>query len=170
MPSRELRVVRLLAGAVLLAFATTSAAAQGSDPKSQPQPQPQPPKQGQAPSEPPKDKSQVEKFAEAARALGGPASNPECLWHGQRVVHRLYNDDMDTAFRHIDMYERFGCPSGHIQATFRCVLRQGDVDRQKPEQLNIRVHACWINPTMPPPETAAAAPTPAQPGPPTAKQ
>jgi hypothetical protein len=37
-PSRELRPVRLLAGAVLLAFASTSAAAQGSDPKNQPQP------------------------------------------------------------------------------------------------------------------------------------
>jgi hypothetical protein len=169
MPSRELRTVRLLTGAVLLAVASTSAGAQGSDPRSQPQP-PQQQQQKQAPAEPPKDKSQVEKFAEAARALGGPASNPECLWHGQRVVHRLYNDDMDTAFRHIDMYERFGCPSGHIQATFRCVLRQGDIDRKNPEQLNIRVHGCWINPTMPPPDAAAAAAAPAPAAPATTKQ
>jgi hypothetical protein len=167
-----LRIARLLAGAVLLAVVSTSAAAQGSDPRNQPQPaqQPQQPKQTQAPNEaPPKDKSWVEKFAEAGRTLGGPAANPECLWHGHRVVRFLYNEDMDAAFRHTDMYERFGCPTGHIQASFRCLLRQGDIDRKNPDQLNIRVHGCWINPTMPPPETAAAA-TPAPAAPATAKQ
>lgn len=171
MPSRELRCFRLLGAAVLLAFACTSAAAQGSDPRNQPQPpqQQQQQKQAQAPAEPPKDKTWVEKFGEAGRALGGPAANPECLWHGHRVVRFLYNEDMDAAFRHTDMYERFGCPTGHIQATFRCLLRQGDIDRKNPDQLNIRVHGCWINPTMPPPDAAAAA-APAPAGPPTAKQ
>lgn len=167
MPSRELRYVRPLAGALLLALATTPALGQGSDPRAQAQPPAQPQqKQGQAQPEPPKDKPWVEKFAEASRTLGGPAANPECLWHGQRVVRFLYVDDMDTAFRHIDIYERFGCPSGHIQASFRCVLRQGDLD-PKGELLRMRVHGCWINPTTPTSEAAAAAPAA---NPPTAKQ
>ena len=29
----------------------------------------------------------------------------------------LWRDDLDTAFRHLDLYDRFGCPSAHIQAT-----------------------------------------------------
>ena len=34
---------------------------------------------------------------------------------------------MDTAFRHLDLYDRFGCPGPHIQSAFRCVLRQTGV-------------------------------------------
>jgi hypothetical protein len=153
--SRALRPARLIAGALLVAFASSSASAQSSDPRAQAQPQ-QPPPAKQA--EAPKNKPMVEKYQEASRSLGGPAANPECVWHGQRVVNRLYNDDMDTAFRHIDMYERFGCPSGHIQASFRCVLWQGDLDPKAAEQLQVRIHNCWVNPTQPPAEATAAAP------------
>ena len=153
--SRALRSVRLIAGILLGALASSSVSAQSSDPRAQGQPQqPQPAKQ----AEPPKNKTMVEKYTEAGRSLGGPAANPECVWHGQRVVNRLYNDDMDTAFRHIDMYERFGCPSGHIQASFRCVLWQGELDPKAAEQLQVRIHNCWINPAQPPTEATAAAP------------
>jgi hypothetical protein len=58
----------------------------------------------------------VTEFAEAQRLLSGPAGNPECVWLGRRVVSLLWRDDMDTAFRHLDLYDRFGCPGGHIQA------------------------------------------------------
>src|ERR1700749_2643134 len=61
-----------------------------------------------------------DEFAEAARLLGGPAALPECVWLGRRVVSLLWRDDLDTAFRHLDLSDRFGCPSGHIQATFPC--------------------------------------------------
>jgi len=61
----------------------------------------------------------VDEYAQAQRALNGPAGNPECVWLGRRVVSLLWRDDLDTAFRHLDLYDRFGCPSGHIQATFR---------------------------------------------------
>ena len=64
--------------------------------------------------------------------LGGPAANPECLWLGRRVVSLLWRDDLDTAFRHLDLYDRFGCPAGHIQATFRCLVRQGNIDPKAP--------------------------------------
>jgi hypothetical protein len=91
-------------------------------------------------------KKTVDEFAEAAKVLGGPAANPECVWLGRRVVNLLWRDDLDTAFRHLDLYDRFGCPAGHIQATFRCLIRQGNPDLKVPETLNGRVHACWINP------------------------
>ena len=70
----------------------------------------------------------IDEFAEAEKLLGGPAANPECLWLGRRVVSLLWRDDLDTAFRHLDLYDRFGCPAGHIQATFRCLVRQGNID------------------------------------------
>ena len=60
----------------------------------------------------------------------------------------MWRDDMDTAFRHLDLYDRFGCPGPHIQAAFRCVVRQGNnIDPKSPQSLNARVHACWLNPT-----------------------
>jgi hypothetical protein len=96
----------------------------------------------------------VDEFAEAARVLGGPAANPECLWLGRRVVSLLWRDDLDTAFRHLDLYDRFGCPAGHIQATFRCLVRQG-LDPKATDTLNARVHACWLNPTLDMQGTAA---------------
>src|SRR4051812_50029489 len=93
-------------------------------------------------------KKAVDEFAEAAKVLGGPAANPECVWLGRRVVNLLWRDDLDTAFRHLDLYDRFGCPSGHIQATFRCVVRQGNIDPKATDTLPNRVHACWLNPTL----------------------
>ena len=86
--------------------------------------------------------------------MGGPAANPECVWLGRRVVSLLWRDDLDTAFRHLDLYDRFGCPAGHIQATFRCVVRQGNIDPKATDTLNGRVHGCWINPSA---ETGTAA-------------
>ena len=98
----------------------------------------------------------INEIAEASRLLTGPAGNPECVWLGRRVVSLLWRDDLDTAFRHLDLYDRFGCPSGHIQSTFRCLVRQGNIDPKVPESLNGRVHACWIDPAL-----AAASPSPA---------
>jgi hypothetical protein len=100
----------------------------------------------------------IDEIAEAARVIGGPAGNPECVWLGRRVVSLLWRDDLDTALRHLDLYDRFGCPSGHIQATFRCLVRQGNIDPKAQETLNGRVHACWLNPGLPPTPAAAAKP------------
>jgi hypothetical protein len=112
-----------------------------------------------ASGEPAKDQKKIDEFAEAVRVLGGPAANPECVWLGRRVVNLMWRDDLDTAFRHLDLYDRFGCPGGHIQASFRCLVRQGQIDPKALESLSARVHACWINPTM----ESAQAPQPAQP-------
>jgi len=100
----------------------------------------------------------TDEFVEAAQAINGPAGNPECVWLGRRVVRLMWLDDLDTAFRHLDLYDRFGCPGGHVQATFRCLTRfGGQIDPKVAETLNSRVHACWINPNAQP-QTAAATP------------
>ena len=111
-----------------------------------------------------KEPQKIDEFAEAQRTLSGPAGNPECVWLGRRVVSLLWRDDLDTAFRHLDLYDRFGCPGGHIQATFRCLILHGNtIDPKAADSLNGRVHACWINPLMPappPPPPAAGEPSP----------
>ncbi len=108
-----------------------------------------------------KDAQKVDEYAEAQRAINGPAGNPECVWLGRRVVSLLWRDDLDTAFRHLDLYDRFGCPSGHIQSAFRClVLHSNTIDPKTPDSLNGRVLACWINPSLEAaPAPAAAAPS-----------
>jgi len=110
-----------------------------------------------------KEPQKIDEFAEAQRAISGPAGNPECVWLGRRVVSLLWRDDLDTAFRHLDLYDRFGCPSAHIQATFRCLILHGNnIDPKAADSLNGRVQSCWINPSMPPtpvPAAAAASPT-----------
>jgi len=103
----------------------------------------------------------VDEFAEAAQVINGPGGNPECVWLGRRVVQLMYRDDLDTAFRHVDLYDRFGCPGGHIQAAFRCLTRfLGEIDDKVKNSLNDHVHACWINPAAQPQATAAATPPP----------
>src|SRR5690242_1571852 len=98
----------------------------------------------------------INEIAEARRLLSGPAGNPECVWLGRRVVSLLWRDDLDTAFRHLDLYDRFTCPSAHIQATFRCLVRQPNIDPKSPESLNSRIHSCWLDPELP--ATTAQAP------------
>lgn len=121
-----------------------------------------PPDQQKQSGESPKDgQKSIDEIAEATRVVTGPAGNPECVWLGRRVVSLLWRDDLDTAFRHLDLYDRFGCPSSHVQATFRCLVRQGHIDPKAQESLGGRVHSCWINPTSTPPAAAAAVQSPA---------
>ena len=129
-------VASLAAAAFLLGSAEVFA--QGAEQK------PPEKQQGGEAKEPPK---KMDEFADAEKVLPGPAGNPECLWLGRRVVSLLWRDDLDTAFRHLDLYDRFGCPGGHIQATFRCLVRQGNFDPKATDTLNTRVHACWLSPT-----------------------
>jgi hypothetical protein len=104
----------------------------------------------------------IDEFAEAAQAINGPAGNPECVWLGRRVVLLMFRDDLDTAFRHLDLYDRFGCPGGHVQAAFRCLTRFfAQIDDKVPNSLSNHVQACWINPNAQP--QAAATPAPSAP-------
>jgi hypothetical protein len=148
---------------VFFAFAARPTFAQGSEPKATDQR----PANGEGDKNGQKKTEKIDEYAEAEKLLGGPAANPECMWLGRRVVSLLWRDDLDTAFRHLDLYDRFGCPAGHIQTSFRCVVRQGNIDPKAPDSLGARIHACWINPNTdpviaPPAAAAAAAPSQAQ--------
>jgi hypothetical protein len=67
----------------------------------------------------------------------------------------MWKDDLDTAFRHLELYDRFGCPGEHVQIGFRCVVRQGPIDQKDSkaatDAFNARVHSCWMNPALPAP-------------------
>jgi hypothetical protein len=112
--------------------------------------------------------AKVDDIADAARLMTGPAANPECVWHGTRVVRLLAGEDIDTALRHLELYDRFKCPAEHIQASFRCYLRLSSMDPKPAESVKMRVHDCWINPgsssASPPATAATSAPTPTHPG------
>jgi len=148
--------LRQFSAVLCVAFSVTATAAFAQNGNTKP-PEPQKPaadvlKEGQ---------KKIDEIAEATRTLTGAAGNPECVWLGRRVVSLLWRDDLDTAFRHLDLYDRFACPGAHIQATFRCLVRQGNIDPKAQETLNGRVHACWLNPGLPPTEPVAAADAPA---------
>jgi hypothetical protein len=159
------RNLAVLLCAAFLAGTVVSAQAQGSNPDQRP-----PEQKAQAPSgdaaKAEAEKKRSDEIAEASRQLTGPAANPECIWLGWRVVRLLWRDDLDTAFRHLDLYDRFGCPGNHIQASFRCLVRQGPADSKAAEALDKAVKACWVNPALAPEPAAAAAPSnqPAQGG------
>src|SRR5262249_5987853 len=108
---------------------------------------------------------QAEEIADTARKMSGPAANFECIWLGRRVINLLSRDDLDTAFRHLDLYDRFGCPGDHIRATFRCIVRVGipDARENNGSTLDERVRGCWTDPNMT--AAASAAATPASPAP-----
>jgi len=153
-------VLRHLAvpGLVLL-IGVGSAFAQSGTPNAQDQSKPPADKAAEANKD---NQRKTDEFVEATQAINGPAGNPECVWLGRRVVRLMWLDDLDTAFRHLDLYDRFGCPGGHVQATFRCLTRFGaQIDDKVPRSLDTRIHACWINPGAQPQAAAAATPAPA---------
>jgi hypothetical protein len=107
----------------------------------------------------------IDDIAEAARLMTGPAANPECVWHGTRVVSLLWGEDIDTALRQLELYDRFKCPAEHIQASFRCFLRLGPMDPKAADAVKTR--DCWINPgssSTSPATAATSAPSPTHPG------
>jgi hypothetical protein len=164
-PLFQTAILRHLAvSGLALLIGLGSASAQSGDPHAQDQ-NGKPAANSAAAADATKDNQRkTDEFVEAAQAINGPAGNPECVWLGRRVVRLMWLDDLDTAFRHLDLYDRFGCPGGHVQATFRCLTRfGGQIDPKVADTLNSRVHACWINPNAQPQQAAAAAPPAAAP-------
>jgi len=109
------------------------------------------------------EKKKIDEYVEAARLLPGAAGQPECLWYGRRVVNLLWRDDLDTALRQLELYDRFGCPGDHLQQAFRCVVRQGEIDKKSSDSIGMRVAACWLTPSLPPVIAAPANGTPPAP-------
>jgi len=152
---------RLAASGFALLIGIGSAFAQSGDLRTQDQSKPAATSPA-TPADAAKDNQRkTDEFVEASQAINGPAGNPECVWLGRRVVRLMWLDDLDTAFRHLDLYDRFGCPGGHVQATFRCLTRfGGQIDPKVAETLSSRIHACWINPGAQPQAAVAANPAP----------
>ena len=144
--------MRTLLAVLCAAYLSTAAFAQSGGKE----PEPAKPNAAEITKE---SQKKIDEIAEAGRVVSGPAGQPECVWVGRRVVALLWRDDLDTAIRHLELYDRFGCPGAHIQATFRCLIRQGALDPKAQDTLNGRVHACWVNPALQPVAAAAASPS-----------
>ncbi|MFT0859917.1 hypothetical protein, partial [Ancylobacter sp. G4_0304] len=134
----------VLGGFVLTAAVTGPAFAQTNNGEQKPA--------EQSPEEQAKEaqRRSIEEFNQAAK-LPGNAGLPECVWSGRRIAMLLWRDDIDTARRHLELYERFGCPTEHLKIAFRCLVRQGNIDAKAQERLSERVQMCWVNPDSPPP-------------------
>jgi hypothetical protein len=133
--------------AAFIAGTCASAFAQGSG-------EAKPPDQ----QKPPEPKSEAAHIAEVARVLSGPAANPECIHLGELAITLMAKNDLDTAFRHMDLYDRFGCPGAHIQQSFRCLLRAGMPGPKDTTALDNLVRNCWTSPNAPPAAAAPASP------------
>ena len=111
----------LLAGGLLLASITAaSAESQGAEQKPPEQSEQKPPDQAEGEKKPEDQKSaeqqaeerikqEIEQYREAAAKLSLSAGSAECVWTGRRITSLLWRDDVDTARRYIDLYDRFGC-------------------------------------------------------------
>lgn len=100
----------------------------------------------------------MEEYRAAATTLPSTAGAAECVWTGRRIASLLWRDDIDTARRYMDLYDRFGCSPKHLKLVFRCVIQQGPIDPKAADRLNSRVHECWMAPEAP--TTAASRETP----------
>ena|SRR5690349_263774 len=114
-------------------------------------------------AEPPKPaelKSEAAHLDDVQRTVSGPAGYPECTHLGELAIMLMAKNDLDTAFRHIELYDRFGCPGAHVQQSFRCLLLKGIPNSKDSTTLESLVRNCWAPKAA---ATAAPAPAPAPP-------
>ena len=150
--------VALLTGGFLLAsFTGASAESQGGEQKPPEQTQQKPPDQAKGEQKPADQataeqqaeariKQEIEEYREAASRLSLSAGAAECVWTGRRITSLLWRDDVDTARRYLELYDRFGCSAEHLKIAFRCLIEQGPMDPKATDRLAERVHGCWIDP------------------------
>jgi hypothetical protein len=147
----------LVGGFLLVSFTGVSAESQGAEPKPPEQGEQKPPDQAKGEQKPADQataeqqaeariKEEIEEYREAAARLSLSAGAAECVWTGRRITSLLWRDDVDTARRYLDLYDRFGCSAEHLKIAFRCVIQQGPIDPKAADRLAQRVHACWIDP------------------------
>jgi hypothetical protein len=91
----------------------------------------------------------VAEYQEAAAKLPHSAGSADCVWTGRRIASLLWRDDIDTARKYIELYDRFGCSADHLKQAFRCVVQQGPIDPKAADRLASRVHSCWVAPEEP---------------------
>jgi hypothetical protein len=157
--SSRLRRLAFLVLIGLVVAAGSAAFAQGTgDAKTKDQPKAEPPK------------SEAVHLADVARQVQGPAGHPECAHLGENAISLMMRNDVDTALRHMDLYDRFGCPGAYVRESLRCALLIGMpvANAKDSRSLEDIVRACWLNPATksltPPAAAPAAAQPPATPG------
>ena len=154
--SSRIAAAVLVASLLLADAASVTAQQQGGDHK--------PSDQGAAEQKPPEEPTPeqqalqraIEEYAEAKDRLTASAGVAECVWSGKRITSLLWRDDIDTARRYMDLYDRFGCSGEHLKLAFRCLVKQGPLDPKAADRLAARVHDCWIAPKEPAPASSQA--------------
>jgi len=143
----------LVGGFLLASFTGASAESQGGEQKPAAQAEQKPPDQAKGEQKATAEqqaeariKQEIEEYREAASRLSLSAGAAECVWTGRRITSLLWRDDVDTARRYLELYDRFGCSAEHLKIAFRCVIEQGPIDPKAADRLAERVHACWIDP------------------------
>lgn len=140
-------LLALLAGAFLSCSSLAVQAQEAAKPE--PQKQEQPAATGEGGNDKAEEQKKPEDYVELPDLAHG-AGRAECVWFGRRAVNLLWRDDIDTAKRHLSLYDRFECPASHLQNAFRCIVRQGPIDPKQPDTLNAKVGACWRDPDLEP--------------------
>jgi hypothetical protein len=100
--------------------------------------------------------------AEPQPAPAESAGREECAWSGKRVVTLLWRDDINGAREQLRFYDRFLCPDTQLRDAFRCVIKSGEFDADKPESVAAKVGQCWTAPGKLPQEPPASAKPAAQ--------
>jgi hypothetical protein len=95
------------------------------------------------------ERQAIQEYEEALQNLPSSSGQAECVWTGRRITSLLWRDDIDTAHRYMELYDRFGCSADHLKLAFRCVIRQGPIDAKAADKLAARVQSCWIDPDQP---------------------
>jgi hypothetical protein len=110
-------------------------------------------------------KTEAVHLAEVARQVKGPAGSPECAHLGENAVSLVMRNDVDAAARHMDLYDRFGCPGAYVRESLRCALLSGTPVTKDSRSLEDVVRTCWLNPQPATASTAPATPAAAAPAP-----
>jgi len=145
------RLAFFLLAAFIVGAGSAAFAQQPGDAKNKDQPKPEPPK------------TEAVHLADVLRQVKGPAGQPECAHLGENAISLIMRNDVDAAARHMDLYDRFGCPGAYVRESLRCALLIGTPVTKDSRSLEDVVRTCWLNPTTTSATPAAPAPTAAAP-------
>lgn len=123
-------------------------------PEAVPQPQPK----TAAPKAQPKRAPAASKAerSEDNAAAKKPGPPPSCGWIGKRVIQSLLRDDAVTAQDFDRLYRAFDCSGEHIRLAFDCTVSDGAP--QTANEAQLRLDACWEDPSATKIEVPASGP------------
>jgi hypothetical protein len=92
---------------------------------------------------------------EGKSAAKKAAPPPSCGWIGKRVIQSLLRDDAVTAQDFDRLYRTFDCSGDYLRHAFDCTVSDGAP--QTANEAQVRLDACWEDPSA----TKIEIPTPA---------